>query len=127
MLIPNESEIAARAINVVEKLWGREFWLVNTKKYCCKLLKIKPGFISSLHSHPKKDETFYGLMGVVQLITQDGDGQHTFIITAGRQHQIAPGTPHSFQAVGESWILEVSTHHDDKDVIRLQPSRKLEP
>lgn len=129
MLIPNESEIAARAINVVEKLWGREFWLVNTKKYCWKLLKVNPGFVSSLHSHAKKDETFYGIMGTVQLDIHDTMTEQvsSIIISPGSQFEIKHGTMHSFRAVNTAWISEISTHHDDNDVIRLQPSRKLEP
>jgi D-lyxose ketol-isomerase len=129
MLIPNESEIAQRAINVVEKLWGREFWLVNTKKYCLKLLKINPGFVSSVHSHGKKDETFYGLMGTAVLNIHDTEQDKIapLAISPGLQFEIKHGTFHSFRAVNTAWIMEVSTHHDDKDVIRLQPSRKLEP
>jgi mannose-6-phosphate isomerase-like protein (cupin superfamily) len=129
MLIPNESEIAARAINVVPKLWGVEFWLVNTKKYCWKLLKINPGFVSSIHSHAKKDETFYGIMGMVRLDIHDTmrDTTTAVIINPGAQFEIKHGTMHSFRAVNTAWISEISTHHDDKDVIRLQSSRKLEP
>jgi mannose-6-phosphate isomerase-like protein (cupin superfamily) len=129
MLIPNESEIAARAIKVVPKLWGVEYWLVNTPKYCWKLLKINPGYVSSVHSHAKKNETFYGVMGTVRLDIHDTMTE-TFapiIISPGYQFEIRRGTMHSFRSVNTAWISEISTHHDDNDVIRLQPSRKLEP
>ena len=42
-------------------------------------------------------------------------------------YRISPITFHSFQAHNVTWAMEVSTYHDDKDVIRLQESRKLEP
>jgi D-lyxose ketol-isomerase len=129
VLIPNESEIAARAIKVVPKVWGVEFWLVNTKKYCWKLLKINPGYVSSVHSHAKKDETFYGLMGIALLKIYDDspNGWSPCTISPGAQAEIKHRMVHSFQAVNTAWISEISTHHDDNDVIRLQPSRKLEP
>jgi mannose-6-phosphate isomerase-like protein (cupin superfamily) len=45
-------------LKVVEKLWGREEWIVNNELYCAKRLIVDPGFSCSLHSHNIKDETF---------------------------------------------------------------------
>src|SRR6202042_1310201 len=105
MLIPNEAEIAARAIKVVPKLWGVEFWLVNSKKYCWKLLKINPGYVSSVHSHAKKDETFYGIMGTVRLDVHDTmtDEFEPIIISPGIQFEIKQGRLHSFAAAKQPW------------------------
>jgi D-lyxose ketol-isomerase len=42
--------------------------------------------------------------------------------------EIAPRTKHRFWNSSKSvycFITEVSTHHDDKDVVRLEPSKRL--
>jgi|HubBroStandDraft_6_1064221.scaffolds.fasta_scaffold02778_12 D-lyxose ketol-isomerase len=129
MMIVNEPSIAAHAAKIEKKTWGVEYWLVNTDLYCCKLLKIVPGYQSSIHAHAVKDETFIGLMGTTQLTIHDGKG-HPYEVHAihpGQQYRIRPETFHSFQAVNVAWIMEVSTRHSDKDVVRLQESRRLEP
>jgi len=128
-MIINEPELSKFASTIVEKIWGREFWVTNTPRYCLKFLKVNPGFQSSIHAHKKKGETFIGVMGVVRLTIHNGDKSivDTIGIEPGNQYEIAPGIFHSFQAHNVSWIMEVSSHHDDKDVIRLEESRKLEP
>jgi D-lyxose ketol-isomerase len=128
LLIPNEPEIARAAQKVVKKLWGTEFWIVNTKKYCLKFLKVNPSFQSSIHAHSKKDETFIGVVGCVRLDFHDpANNERTggVVLSPGDSYNIAPKMYHSFQAINESWVMEVSTHHDDEDVTRLQESRKL--
>jgi D-lyxose ketol-isomerase len=133
-MIVNEPEIAAAAQKIVRKTWGVEFWMTNSELYCLKFLKVIPGFQSSIHAHAIKDETFLGWSGMVQLNLYDSHGAElkdarglpvVVPIYPGQQHRIKPETFHSFQAVNEAWILEISTRHSDKDVIRLQESRKL--
>ena len=128
-MIINEPEIAASALKVVTKTWGTEFWIVNCDKYCLKYLKINPGFQSSVHAHAKKDETFVGLSGTLRLNVHFANAQvHTVhAIHPGQTYRIPPETFHSFQAFNVSWVMEVSTHHDDRDVVRLTESRRLEP
>jgi D-lyxose ketol-isomerase len=128
-MIINEPEIARAATTTVKKLWGTEYWLTNTPRYCLKFLKVIPGYQCSIHAHKKKGETFIGFMGTLKLMIHNGDKEivDTIGIDPGRQYEIAPGVFHSFQAINECWVIEVSSHHDDKDVIRLQESRKLEP
>lgn len=129
MFIINEPELAAHAMKVVDKLWGKEFWLVNSELYCCKILKIIPGYQSSIHAHTDKDETFIGIWGIAELQTYMRDAQHfeSTAIGPGITHRIQPNTFHSFRAVNVSWVMEISTHHSDKDVIRLEESKRLEP
>ena len=127
-MIINEPEIAASAIKTVGKLWGVEYWIVNTELYCLKYLKVIPGYQSSIHAHERKDETFVGVSGTLLLNYHDGkkEVEYTLGVSPGARIRIYPEQFHSFQAVNETWIMEVSTHHDDRDVIRLQNSRKLE-
>lgn len=117
--------IGSGFIKTVEKLWGREYWIANTPLYCLKLLQINPGGCCSLHYHPKKDETFYVNEGSCHVQI----GEETRELVPGDSVRIPPGTPHRFwvpkgQAKGCE-IMEVSTHHDDSDVIRLEESTLL--
>ncbi len=108
----------------VKKLWGSEEWLVNNEKYCAKFLNLEKGFKCSLHSHKKKDETFYVLEGRVLI---EGEGNTTTILYKNGSIRIKPGEVHRFYALTErAKILEVSTHHDDEDSYRLEKSRKIE-
>ena len=128
MMIPNEGSLAAHAIKTVKKVWGVEFWMVNTELYCMKFLKIQPGFQSSIHAHALKDETFIGMMGTTQLNIHAGNGDviDVHAIHPGEQYRLRPEVWHSFQAVNVSWIMEISTTHSDRDVVRLQESRRLD-
>jgi D-lyxose ketol-isomerase len=128
MFIINEGELGFYAEKIVPKLWGVEYWIVNTEKYCLKFLKIIPGVQCSIHCHQKKDETFVGVSGYVILsfhnsVTKEQTGGEG--IGPGDTFQILPGQYHSFYANNVSWVMEVSTHHDDEDVVRIQESRKL--
>ncbi len=127
MFIINEGELGRFSQEVVTKKWGKEFILVNNDSYCCKLLKIKPGFRSSVHMHKKKDETFIGISGAARLdfYNKQGVTQSAAAISPGVRRRIQPGQFHSFEAQSETWVLEISTSHDDKDVTRLVESRNL--
>jgi len=111
-------------MKTVEKLWGKEVWLVNCPEYCGKLLHIHKGCQSSYHYHPKKQETFHCLKGQVDL---DLDGIHYWLIPETEPVTIMPGQPHSFLGIdNESVVVEISTTHDDEDVVRLTESRDVD-
>lgn len=107
----------------VKKLWGRELWLVNNEKYCTKYLYLEPGFACSLHRHSVKDETFVVLSG--SCVLECGDSRREMV--AYNSERIPPGTWHRFSNPGDAIciILEASTHHDDADVERQEPSKRL--
>lgn len=128
MFIINEGELGAKAQQVIVKTWGKEFVLVNNDKYCCKLLKVMPGFQASIHCHTKKDETFIGVTGncVLTLHKENKELDKVHSIHPGMSVRISPKTFHSFMSMNEAWIMEVSTPHSDKDVTRIQESRKIE-
>jgi uncharacterized cupin superfamily protein len=123
--------LKAAASNVVQKIWGTEYWIFNNNLYCLKLLEIVPGFQSSLHFHPQKDETFLVLEGQVNLetLTKFGDSQVLTHRTMNSKDsfRLFPGRAHRFSAMGDeiAYVLEVSTAHDDKDVVRLDDSRRI--
>ena len=122
---PEEREYIARG-------WGFEEYLVNCDKYCAKLLWITPGYQSSLHYHSIKQETFIALEGIIQVEYFPYPDKHVFTTLLGNRRDtltLTPGTPHRFWSVNGNGglVLEVSTHHDDTDVTRLEPSGEVNP
>lgn len=114
-------------MKVVDKAWGREEWCVHNELYTGKWLHIKPGWRCSTHFHNVKDETFVVVHGACFLeiegrehIAREGDGF---------QYRIPAKTKHWF-GVPSRWgpctLLEVSTHHNDEDVVRVSPSRMFD-
>lgn len=107
----------------VEKLWGAEYWLVNTPRYCCKVLEMRSGARGSLHYHVEKDETFLVVEGRVRLEIVE-DRVHRFHeLGLGDFLRIPPLTAHRFEALTErALVVESSTHHEDGDTRRLEAS-----
>ncbi len=106
---------------ITPKVWGKEVLLVNEPEYCSKKLIIKKRASGSLHYHPVKKETFILVSGKVHLEYGDKD----VILKVGSMPvTILPRTPHRFKGLQRSVILEVSTHHEDNDIIRLEMSKK---
>jgi len=101
-------------IKKVEKIWGKEIWMVNTELYCGKKLIVKKGKRVSLHKHKNKDETFYVDKG--KLLMEVGDDKQ--VMKKGDVVRIKPGTLHRFTGLDDSVIIEISTHHEDDDSYR---------
>lgn len=117
----------AAAIKKVPKVWGIEYWLVNVPEYCSKLLVVNAGFQCSLHYHIKKRETFVLLAGDID-VTLRGGPDFTLAskkLSEGERCEIFPGLAHRFSSDNGAALLEISTHHDDSDVVRIAPSRRL--
>lgn len=119
---------------MVRKKWGMERWLHNGSDYCVKILELQPGFQSSLHWHKKKNETFVVVAGRVKLEVMIGFQTpdivphiKTIYLKPYQHHTLHAGTPHRFTALeGPAVIVEASMEHDDRDVYRLEESRKIE-
>jgi len=103
----------------VEKKWGEEIWLVN-HNYCGKLLIVDENATSSYHYHPEKMETFYAIEGYATLTIE---GKEYMLAPFTRPKTIEPMEKHSFHGITQAVLLEVSTHHDDEDVVRLTESK----
>lgn len=106
-------------MKMIDKVWGRELWIVNCDKYCGKLLMLVKGCTSSYHYHKKKQETFFCTNGEVALTI---DGKDYMLSPFSRPKTIMPNQKHKFYAITNATILEISTEHDDKDVFRLEES-----
>ena len=101
-------------MNIVEKAWGTERWLVNSELYCLKQMTLNEGCKCSRHRHPVKDETFYVNSGEMRVITDDGER----VLRRGDTIRIKPGQWHQFVGLRLAHFMEVSTHHEDDDCER---------
>lgn len=134
------------AIEFVSKGWGFEKIIVNTEKYCGKLLYIVKGKRCSLHYHMTKDETFYihegkirlyysdepeiikkeahqlteSGLGVIQAIHMMSQGLlHTVTLKPGDNFYIPPGRVHQMVGIEDTILYEFSTQHRDEDSNRI--------
>lgn len=107
----------------IEKAWGYEVVVTNEPEYCAKFLHISPGKRCSLHYHGEKKETFFVQSGLVRLEQRGVRGESIDeLLKFGDSRTIMPKTPHRFSSVRGATILEISTHHEDADVTRIEPS-----
>ena len=84
------------------------------------MLRVNKGACGSLHYHPAKKETF--ILGVGKIELRYGD-KMIRMMAGPKAITILPGVPHRFKALKQSVIIEVSTHHEDEDVVRLEVSK----
>ena len=108
-------------VKVVDKVWGRELWIVNNDKYCGKILELRAGFRCSYHYHKEKEETFYVLDGKI-LMEVDREKR---VMGPGKIQHIKPYQKHRFTGLENSRIIEFSTHHEDSDSYRDTKSEKV--
>lgn len=112
--------INATARTHVDKTWGYEDWIWNGR-YCGKKLFINKGKECSFHCHKVKDEVMYLERGKVLLTygwDEDIRNASTLTLTPDMAFHIPPGMFHRFYGIEESLLIEFSTHHSDKDVVR---------
>lgn len=103
----------------VEQDWGHEDWLWNTR-YCGKKLVIKKGKESAWQYHRVRDKVLYVERGKIVLTygwDADLTNSATLTMTADMAFHIPPGMYHKFQGLEESLLLELGTHHNEKDVL----------
>jgi mannose-6-phosphate isomerase-like protein (cupin superfamily) len=110
-----------KPLQEVQKGWGKEIWLANNDKYCGKILKFNAGSKFSMHYHVDKEETFYILDGHLKLKYFDLSNAEEKIqdLYSGDIVDIPQFNPHKIEAVKESTIIEISTHHEDSDSYRI--------
>jgi mannose-6-phosphate isomerase-like protein (cupin superfamily) len=120
-----KEEIVIRKIEkVVEKLWGKEEWIVNNSLFCGKILHYNQGYQSSLHYHKIKSEVFYILKG--QLLLDTLEDKQGIIVNTGDVIEIPAGFAHRLSSpFGFAVVIEFSTLHSDDDVYRIEKSMRL--
>ena len=114
-------------VNFVPKGWGYEKWIHNSDLYCGKILFFVKGKKCSWHYHEKKDEVFYVLSGkVVVLYSGENHGidfinlANKIVLVKGEKWHVPNGMRNRKIALEDSEILEISTHHEDSDSIKIE-------
>ena len=102
-------------MDIVDKPWGKEEWLVLNNKYCLKRLYIDNGKRISLQYHEVKKETMILESGLCNLILNG----NTFLMEKGKPYTIQPKDIHRLEAHSDTIILEVSTS-EVGDVVRVE-------
>ena len=105
----------------IEKGWGHEFIWATNDKYCGKFLKFNKGAKFSMHFHREKDETWYVIDGVFDVLvidTKDASVSRQRL-EAGGVHRNEPLVPHQIICVEPGTILEVSTPDSVEDNYRV--------
>ena len=106
----------------VLKGWGFEDWIVNTEKYCGKILFFNKGKQCSWHYHKIKDETFYIQSGKIEMlygILPDIEKARSVILKEGDSFYIPQGLIHRAIALQDTFVYEFSTQHFDSDSYRI--------
>lgn len=107
----------------VEKGWGSEFIFATNELYCGKLLKFNKGARFSMHFHAEKDESWYVLDGLFQIVfieTNDAS-VHDAILEPGTTWRNRPLQPHQLICLEAGTIIEVSTPDSVEDNYRVGP------
>ncbi len=116
--IPRQSD----PVKYVPKGWGYEKWIVNSEKYCGKLLFIAKDKQCSWHYHRKKDEVFYIQSGKVVLYygwDDDIELAKTIILERGDKFHVPIRLKHRMCALEDAELFEFSTEHFDEDSYRI--------
>lgn len=103
--------------NREDKPWGFERIIVNNPKYLVKELYIKKDFRTSLHYHPRKDESMHVLAGEGYIDLPE-EKKH-MPMRQGTVVRIEPNRTHSIVATENLRIYEYSTPHP-KDSVRVK-------
>jgi mannose-6-phosphate isomerase-like protein (cupin superfamily) len=115
-------------VKIVNKLWGYEKIIVNTDKYCGKIIHINEFNMGSFHYHKIKDETFYLLSGKVKIkysLSDNYENSEDIIMNPGDTFRIYPELRHQIIGIEESDLLEFSTHDIDDDSYRVISSENF--
>ena len=118
-----ESTQTNSSIKIVPKGWGHEKWIVNSEKYCGKLLYMEKGKRCSWHYHKIKDETFYLQSGLISLyygFDEDIGKAEMIVLEPGDKFYIPVGLKHQMVALLDSELFEFSTQHFDSDSHRIK-------
>lgn len=108
----------------IDKTWGYELIIANTKFYCGKILHYNTkGAVSSFHFHPEKKESFFCLQGQFLFQYKNDRGFNlSRYLSPGQIIHIPNCRPHQLKCLEDnSEIFEVSTYHSNLDVIRIEP------
>jgi quercetin dioxygenase-like cupin family protein len=110
------------AIEFHPKGWGFEKWIVNSEKYCGKILYFVKGRKCSWHYHKIKDETFYIQSGKLVLFYGEDDDINLAqkrVLRKGDKFHIPVVIRHRMYALEDTEMFEFSTQHFEDDSYRV--------
>lgn len=108
---------------VVQKPWGYEYLMLENDFVAIWILHIKKNHGTSMHCHPRKKTSLVVLSGSV--LTSTLTGWFEFKPLQGITYDA--GVFHSTKALQEdTFIMEIETPPDKKDLVRLKDSYKRE-
>ena len=110
---------------VVNKSWGNEIRIVDNEdnNYSGKLLNINQNESTCIHFHSKKHKTFYVLTGSlsIEIIEPESAEVMRYTVDSEETFEIEQNVAHRLYAQDNGvTVIEISTHHDDEDVYRVQ-------
>lgn len=104
----------------VEDEWGVEDWLWNAR-YCGKKITVYKNKTSPWVAHKVRDKVIYIEKGKLLLSygwSPDDAAAATLTMTPDMAFHIPAGMWHKFHGLDEALILELGTHHNEKDILR---------
>lgn len=107
-------------MKIIEKPWGKEFFIEINSKYLLKKLYLKKNCRCSLQYHKFKTETIYVLSGLLEIQINNKFIQ----LKKGESITIKKRIKHRMKALRENtFYLESSTPHPN-DVVRIEDDYK---
>jgi len=109
---------------IVNKGWGYEKILFNDNELCCKILHFNKGASFSSHAHRLKLEYFTILSKgklLVEGINTEDASKYYIELNPGDVLKVPRLAFHKITALEETDLLEVSTHSENFDSIRVFP------
>jgi len=109
-------------MEIHDKGWGYEKWIVNKEEYCGKLLFFEAGKHCSFHYHKIKDEVFYLQSGLIIVRYSDENNleeSKKLIMKPGDSFHVPTGLRHQMLALEDSELFEFSTQHFEDDSYRI--------
>jgi len=107
-----------------ERSFGTELIVINTDKYCAKILDVNPMHQSSCHLHPIKDETFIAIDFGISIKV----GDEEIILGIDESLNIPPQVSHTIINRTDRVVrlIEVSTKSNEEDNIKFYPGGPID-
>ena len=103
-----------------ERPWGRYQVLADTETYKVKTIWVEPGHRLSLQRHQKREEHWYIVSGVADVVL----GDEEFKAEAGASVEVAIGQAHRIGNSGSEVMIFIEvqrgTYFGEDDIERLQ-------
>ncbi len=106
----------------VDRAWGHEEWIANSKFYCGKRLIIKKNHACSLHFHKNKLETMHLQSGKIEIRFRNPFSAEDYVVllVPGDSIHIHSPAMHQIFAIEDSELYEFSTEHEESDSYRVE-------